>query len=851
MSSVSLYEHVLELCAGLVVSLLEENELKPELPQFHDFLTSTRVTCQTNPTVTQVTNRESLSYLQFIDAWFAATSPSRGDVGETDIDYRSHMLKTPNWERLCHRIGRKSFEALLASLKSVQLAGGASIEFGPTKVYRKYGQRSIITKSSMYYRLGPPRGRVWLLEELALELTCMIVGMTDKPRNLPKKYRGLLRIISSAKNNENKVSYRGMVKQLIPARDTCEPVFDNCSPLAHVTRLVLTIIHKLFPNETFGCSSNNIVVNNIVSYMLSSNRRVVIDTQAIMLRIKLSSIPWLGKTTHMTSLQDTRMRERLLAGFLRWFFSYFVTRLVRSFWYVSDVPRQVGNRLEVNNYFLHLTWGRLTSVWIAEYVKQYLHPVADASALQPRLQGFNYGFLRVVPKLMDFRPLSIPIKTTATLFDEHKNRRAQKRAHQLFDTNFVRPIRDILRYKQAQQMHRDPSIAPPCHSVAEVGRHILEFKRLLLAAHQGKIPSLHAIQFDMKHCYDNLNQSKILSCVHDLFANDSPSDSYTIRRLRISSRTGRLRSLVKSRSNIAELDVTKYKPNFVKNCEVVSNHARLQKFNKNDIIDLVRHQVIDPLIKISGTQGGLYRRIQGVYQGFPLLATLCEVVYNAFIREVLLVDGPPENSCLLLRLADDFLFLSTSEAACEEVLSRAMSAAANEYGAFVNQDKICRMYGKENMPRVAQFLGVQIDLHSLAVQKDNFQPINVPATSKRSLKLSLSFLERLLRSKMSGYLLNLSLADERVISKNIASILERILQSALRQYTEFRKDLDAEATLEYFVAQVILAILECLAFVNGSRPESNEVLHEALRVMQKQLASELRILQRVFYFLNV
>ena len=108
-----------------------------------------------------------------------------------------------------------------------------------------------------------------------------------------------------------------------------------------------------------------------------------------------------------------------------------------------------------------------------------------------------------------------------------------------------------------------------------------------------------------------------------------------------------------------------------------------------------------------------YLRRRGVFQGCPLLATLCDVAYSDLVEERLLF---LDEQSLLLRLADDFLVLSTDKQQIYYLYQLLKKDLFMSYGASANIAKTITNLHKPI--DTILFVGIGVDTKSLYVWKN-------------------------------------------------------------------------------------------------------------------------------------
>lgn len=156
------------------------------------------------------------------------------------------------------------------------------------------------------------------------------------------------------------------------------------------------------------------------------------------------------------------------------------------------------------------------------------------------------------------------------------------------------------------------------------------------------------------------------------------------------------------------------------NTVFVNTNVQRQE-TKDDLMQLLREHVERNIVKIGKKY---YRQKNGIPQGSVLSSILCNFFYAELERDVL--GFTSEDNCLLLRLLDDFLLITTDRASAERFV-HVMHRGHKEYGVEVQSDKsltnfnICTAGGGRiaSLPKDAKFpyCGVYIDTRTLEVNK--------------------------------------------------------------------------------------------------------------------------------------
>lgn len=814
--------------------LLKKDEADQYSLEFLDFLNGTIVQRDNGkkrkyPFNLSDAHIESLTFLEFIDLLIGLLRKSSGSyldgIEASAMDglgkkilfsFQGNVFKGPLWARLCNRIGRRTFISVLVGLKCILPLENplANLKWISNSKRDNWMKTTPIKRNKMYYQVRNIVKDVKILHRDTEYLMSEILGVTILKGKVPKKARKMFHVLQNAKSHEEKINYLQMESSLLTQRPISIKVFDNCTHTSEVVRFVLVAVHKMFRTGTFGSHENKAKITSAIVKFVTTFRSERFDVDDLLQSLKVVDVPWLGKTSKATSIQDIHLRSCLFRKFLVFLFDYVVVNIVRTFWYMTENPTNEGGP---NIFFPRRVWKELTKKWLSEYISRYLCPVNGPTKDTKTGALTNFGTLRLIPKKSDLRPLCIP-RTLA--FDKNtvgKLAKYRKEPRSWRSNDLIRPIRDILRYQQVKYHQLYPDTSLGCYSLREVAKRILEFQTDLISKNQ----VIYGIQFDMKHCYDNLSQLKIISCIEELFSIDASLEVYFLRNV-LSHSAGRNSyrknfNVITTRQNIEELDLFRNDA-MANRKDILTDNYKLFKYTKSDIFDLVRSQVIDSTVQIPDDDYKFYKRTRGVFQGLPLLATLCDIVYNSLSDQVILKNKDTfTGKTLFLRLADDFMFLSTSKEDCDRVFENANSHQAQDYGAFVNKDKLKFIDTNDltNSHAMAFFVGLKIDLKSMSI---NFVPqtkIRIPSSIKNSLKSHLKHHLCYLGQHLPEYLLNLDYISMDAALENLEKLTMPVQASVIKTITKFRVDQNMLSICELFTHQLTLCIMERWCKING------------------------------------
>lgn len=730
-----LVETWIELNPKLQVPQGLKERLQQDTPELYDSLVNT---------IVRFLRRSKSDNVLTAGDWFGT------DTSDAYQNFKLHALKGPLWKRLHASIGEDRFvELIMCSSGFMKAEGNDTLYqiFGYEKrpVFKR---PKTITNKRMLYR----KKRSFAFDDKIIgscdSTISAIVGM--EKRSLPRRYRQLKGLIQSAKSRELHTSYWHIFKEIVKTAVQPGLVLESCTKPEEVVRYVHVIVKKVFPPETFGENDNwRIIMQLVASFVLTSTEICVRD---VVQQVRINSIHWLGKTAKATSVQDRTNRINLLQCFLEWFFGTFVVRVVTSSFYVCG-PTVFTNNSNTNKHFTHEIWRKFANDWTKEYFDNYLVKSNTST---------NSGYFRLVPKKNDFRSLCVPMKPTEKV--------------SLAQNVEMRSLIAIIRWKRRERDLQTSLLHPRCSSSRDVMRELMSFKL--------KVPKnckLYGVKFDLKHCFDNLDQSKIITSVSRLFENDRSEDVFTRRFIHKSARQtqfARYRNVMSEGTNIEKFKMLT--DVHVRREGAIVDFCQTVKFTRTKIIDLINDQVMQLTMSVYG-QDGVYARKRGLFQGMPILGTLCEVTLDAFVDEAFPFLFNESGPCLLLRMADDFLFISNSMNTCRKVHAVASSSLAHSYGAFVNAEK-CEWINFDGNA-LFNFVGLNVSLDDLSVTNRATQETRMPQRAKTSINAVMTLLKSAFNRE-----LELDCAGDffSVMNRLFDTVNDTVL-TTLRNPTDFQK----------------------------------------------------------------
>lgn len=505
-------------------------------------------------------------------------------------------------------------------------------------------------------------------------------------KTIPKRLRKVRKIIKLMIFNHNKHAYEYpyIVDQICKSsRKLKSDNLGYATDRANVIRLIHTLIYMIIPMEIFGSNHNRTVLMRYVPKLINGTASFTMKTQDMLLNVKINEVKWLKPRNNckMTKCEFIRAKE-LFSMFVTWLFNSFVCKLTASFFHVTE-PSQETRLL----YYRHHIWKKISQKFKSRYFTKHLYQKRDSSnSFKSFKQNEDtIGSLSIHPKKTDFRLIAKPFK--GTLEERILYLSYQKRK--------LRPINQILNHIRLRNS---------CSSVRDIVKHIYSFKSRITKP-TGKLPRVYAFKFDVQNAYDSLPHAMIDKVIKQRLDAFTKSDTVFVQLCRKSKTDGVVRT---RKSLIADsLEKLKFSKDFGFSAQhrLVDTHETLE-FSKKDIINFARSQYAKTCITINSKS---YFRKIGVFQGFPLSATLFNIVYDSMVEKLKsIINFTGEMT--VIRLMDDFLVLSTSDSDLRKI-RKFVSRTVADYNMNINRLKSNFTNDK------LLFAGLTIDVKNLVCYK--------------------------------------------------------------------------------------------------------------------------------------
>ncbi|KAL5504247.1 EST2 [Sanghuangporus vaninii] len=443
---------------------------------------------------------------------------------------------------------------------------------------------------------------------------------------------------------------------------------------AEVYLYVCAVTKSVIPHSLWGCEKNRKMVFSHVKQLICNRRNEIMTLHSVMQGISTNECDWLlpPKPSHDLKQSEAEMlkRRELLQEFLFWYFDQFLLPLLRTTFYITDSSAYRNRVL----YFRQDDWDVLCRPLLdrlAATTFERIHQHEAEELLQQRRLG--YSFVRLLPKESGVRPIVNLRRKRKTASDSPFDQ--GQSINQILSAAF-----QILGYEQRMQAEK---LGASVFGPNETYLRLKEFKAKI-ADESGKLPKLYFVKVDVQACFDTIEQSKLLGILKDLIT----EDVYMIQKYgQITPVAGRLqRKFVRKAMPEYEhphfLTYAKQLAGLLRHAIFVDQVVYPFAF-RDEIIQLLEDHITTNIVKIGEDY---YRQRVGIPQGSVLSTLLCSFFYGDLERNVLDFVADTSKRNVLLRLIDDFLFITTDVGDARHFLE-VMNQGHPEYGCFISREK--------------------------------------------------------------------------------------------------------------------------------------------------------------------
>jgi len=500
------------------------------------------------------------------------------------------------------------------------------------------------------------------------------------------------------------------------------------TPPQNVVAFLASVLQTIFPHSFWGSFHNFEKVLDVVDIFVKLRRNEDLPNKTIMKGIRITDFDWLmginqnhrndGKRTTNSSRSNHQATAQLATHVLRWLFSCFIVPLLRSNFFITESEFS-GKRVL---YYRKPVWSLLRSLSMNHLLSQQYTEIMTRAAVQTRLVNQRMGCsrLRLLPKRTGVRPIATLCKRDVSAnFDagvgndpgsaqpDLKRRRLNHGgsqanlsssvggAHSFQSTNDI--LRDTFEALKYEHGRNKDLFGAGILGLHEFHSRFRNFVSAIKSKAGISAPKLYFASVDVRHCYDNIDQDRLLEIVVELL---TENDYMISRYAKWQSSLSMDCILKKKKSDVGPptaLNVQdKIKASNAAKTgggSVFVDEAGSTLTSKDKIIALLREHLKSHLVVTKGRHGDRYLlQTKGIPQGSVLSGFLCNFYYGNMEKELFgnsVQRGRSMNdrAHLLVRIIDDFLLITTDQA-LQKTFLQTMYKGKPSIGLSINKDKI-------------------------------------------------------------------------------------------------------------------------------------------------------------------
>ncbi|KAG0666431.1 hypothetical protein C6P45_000247 [Maudiozyma exigua] len=714
-------------------------------------------------------------------------------------NFNVNRLKDKKWEMLHNRIGNRNFINLILNFTILeynhdngnfnQLAGNMiNIPNLPPKwllnknfAFNKIGA-NINNKTFLYknYRnpclTGPLKLKyeISILEELFNEE--VIITEKHKLNKQGTKFPWDLCFAELRKKCQTNINFDHFFNKIFKVNRRKKIIknhLDNQVPVNDVIRFVILILEKLIPHSMYGSKKNKALIFSSMSHMLRLPINDKMFIEDILKKIQLKKMTWLGYPTISNSKKQFLESSEFLEKFLNWYFKILIPHILIYFFYCTEVSSDI----EVL-YFKREKWIDMVSPFRDWYFSKYLiENLICRNHSSYSLSEFNHSRLRIIPKKANnqFRMICVPNKGADDL--ENRIFLANKR-------KVIIPVQAILNHIRLKRNTTFEKVS----STMQISGTLKNFKDKLLKKY-GTIPVLHFMKFDIDSCYDSIPRRKLVDVLTKLLDKE---DDFLVRT------KGKFNPFSGVFSTYEVVNGIDRKSS--KNISFDKGNAKY--LTATDVLSVVKDEIFRTVVWLNDK---CYLRKDGLFQGSSLSGLLVDVLYDDMLLHYEEFKPIKNEDTLILRLADDFLIVSTSGPQIQSI-RELINTGFKEYNAYVNVNKVIVESSQQSQNKNMQFCGLDISIEKLEIWKD-IDTLNVTRITSLSSKKIFTQLEWFFNLRLQHNTIDCNVNSFETIIKQVGFIATNVSLVMVRAFKT--RDLNVDSFIKYMDHIYNLVISRC------------------------------------------
>ncbi|CAN8099264.1 unnamed protein product [Discula destructiva] len=449
-------------------------------------------------------------------------------------------------------------------------------------------------------------------------------------------------------------------------------------PIAKVSAFCQAIFLKIIPHEFWGLG--DVQEHNRANFLRSIDRFLKLrrfettSLHEVMQGLKIAEIDWLeppGLKGLKCSQTDLRKRKEIFSEFVYYAFDSLLIPLIRSNFYVTESN---VHRYRVF-FFRHDVWRSVAEPAMAELkVKMFEEVKMDDALRILDSRRLGYSQVRLLPKQSSVRPIMNLRRRMVTSKD--------KKVLGYSINSILDPVSNMLKLEKSAHAGR---LASAMFSVGDLYERLSGFKQRLGPGHG----PLYFAKVDVQAAFDTIPQDAIIALMRSVPSHPAydmikhvevaPNDSSTVANYKTLKRWHTSARAAGNKVPFLENLAQQLAPG-KKNTVYVDSVFR-RSHRTCELLALMASHIQQNLVKIGKKY---YRQKAGIPQGSVISSVLCNYFYADLEQtQLYFLRG---NDCLLLRLIDDFLLITTDQGKAARFV-KVMQKGMPEYGVTVSPPK--------------------------------------------------------------------------------------------------------------------------------------------------------------------
>ncbi|CAH9085558.1 unnamed protein product [Cuscuta epithymum] len=463
-----------------------------------------------------------------------------------------------------------------------------------------------------------------------------------------------------------------------------------------VVSFIWAVCRNIVPPDLLGIPSNWRILTKNISRLIQMRRYEKFSFNQCLHKVKISRFPLLSgmfKDCGGIGALDV-VKHKVLHCWIFWFFSYLVVPLVQANFYVTETEHENQEVL----YYRKSIWNQVKAEGRASLNdQQFLELDVPSVSKILRNRAFGFSRARFRPKKNGLRilenlkaPSRIRVKLASQFSDLKKAYPMGKVKYEYFrSVNCA--LRDLHAVLKGVQVKEPVKLGSSVFNYNDVYNKLVPF---LMNIKNGSatIPDAYIIVSDVAKAFDTINQDKLLTVMESIVSDEEYALEKSFQVVCTKRSLWVNQNLTLAHDNIIPSNA--FRPLH----HVFVKQERGRNVKKGELTFYLNEHIKRNVLLMDTK---FYLQCLGIPQGSVISSLLCSFYYGylennlifPFLEKVCksgngcedeLVEHMPKY--LLLRLIDDFLFISTSRLQASSFFCR-LRRGFHEFNCYMNEEK--------------------------------------------------------------------------------------------------------------------------------------------------------------------